>query len=39
MHDNFQAKAVFFFFKVKNYKESAFFILSKVAKNILVLPS
>lgn len=38
MHDNFQAKAVFFF-KVKNYKESAFFILSKVAKNILVLPS
>ena len=35
----FKPKLFFFFFKVKNYKESAFFILSKVAKNILVLPS
>ena len=38
MHDDFQAKT-FFFLKVKNYKESAFFILNKVTQNILVLPS
>lgn len=36
MHDDFQAKTVFFF-KVKNYTESAFFILNKVTQNILVL--
>ena len=37
MHDDFQAKTDFFFFKVKNYTESAFFILNKVTQNILVL--